>query len=70
MVVPRNDSAVPTVNIFVDGAERDMGFAASVVDVCADATTYALRCTSGPPSLMSVACGANVEVRPPSPFPS
>lgn len=66
MVVPRNDSSVPTVNMFIDGASPRMQYAASIVDVCADTTTYALQCTSGPSTILSGACGANAPVRPPS----
>lgn len=70
MVVPRNDSSVPTVNMFIDGASPEMKYAASIVDVCADTTTFALRCTAGPSTIISGACGSNGPVRPPSPIPS
>ncbi|KAK5657208.1 hypothetical protein OQA88_3266 [Cercophora sp. LCS_1] len=58
-IVARNDSDVPTVNMFVDGADEDMKYVASIVDVCTDKTTFALRCTSGPAYLPSGACGSN-----------
>ncbi|KAK0738018.1 hypothetical protein B0T18DRAFT_335199 [Schizothecium vesticola] len=47
--------------MFVGGAERNIRFAASIVDACADATTYALRCTSGPAMISPGICGANAE---------
>lgn len=68
MVVPRNDSSVPTVNMFIDGVSPRMQYAASIVDVCAGTTTFALQCTSGPSSLTSGVCGANGVVRPPFPL--
>lgn len=68
MVVPRNDSSVPTVNMFIDGVSPRMKYAASIVDVCAGTTTFALQCTSGPSSLTSGVCGANGVVRPPFPL--
>ena len=47
-----------TVNIFInDGLGGDAGFAASVVGACVDQTTYAIRCTSGPPDVGSSTCG-------------
>ena len=47
-LVARNDSSVPTVNIFLDNIEPDLEFAASIVDACVAETTYALHCTAGP----------------------
>jgi hypothetical protein len=63
-VVPRNDSsAVPTVNMFIDGASESMEWAASIVDACGGQTTYALRCTSGPSYMMDqTTCGSNAPV--------
>lgn len=59
----RNDSSIPTVNMFMDGESPSMKWAASIVDACIDQTTYALQCTSGPSSLsFSGVCGANIEV--------
>jgi hypothetical protein len=48
-----------TVNLFInDGLGGDAGFAASVVGACVDQTTYAIRCTSGPPDVGSLTCGS------------
>ncbi|KAK3901527.1 hypothetical protein C8A05DRAFT_34800 [Staphylotrichum tortipilum] len=56
----RNDSSVPTVNLFIDGVSPAMKYAASIVDVCGDRTTYALHCSSGPSALQaSGVCGAS-----------
>ncbi|KAK4096696.1 hypothetical protein N658DRAFT_501265 [Parathielavia hyrcaniae] len=34
--------------MFIDGDSEDLMYAASIIGACADQTTYALRCTSGP----------------------
>ncbi len=65
LVVPRNDSSVPTVNLFIDGLSPSMKYAASVVDACTDETTYALRCTSAPSFIGTSTCGPNAPVSPP-----
>ncbi len=66
LVVPRNDSSVPTVNLFIDAAYSSAQYAASVVDACKDQTTYALRCTSGPSFVGTATCGPNAPVSPPA----
>ncbi|KAK1750082.1 hypothetical protein QBC47DRAFT_418385 [Echria macrotheca] len=58
-VVPRNDSNVPTINMFVDGVDEDMEYAASIIDVCPERTTYAIQCTSGPSYLTAGVCGSD-----------
>lgn len=62
-VMPRNDSNAPTVNMFIDGMFPDMKYVASIVDVCPDRTTYALRCTEGPALVPTGACGTDGVVR-------
>lgn len=60
----RNDSSVPTVNLFIDGASPAMKYDASIVDVCGDRTTYAIHCSTGPSYLQaSGVCGARAPVR-------
>ncbi len=52
-----------TVNLFInDGFDGDAGYAASVIGACVDQTTYALRCTSGPPEVGSETCGPDAVV--------
>lgn len=52
-----------TVNLFInDGFDGNAGYAASVVGACVDQTTYAIRCTSGPAFVGSLACGSAAEV--------
>lgn len=63
-VVPRNDSNVPIINMFMDSAAENMEYVASIVDVCPDRTTFAVRCTSGPSYLESGVCGSEAVVRP------
>ncbi|KAJ4290797.1 hypothetical protein N0V88_006547 [Collariella sp. IMI 366227] len=46
IVRARNDSSVPTVNMFIDG-NKNAEFVASIVDACGGQTTFALRCTAG-----------------------
>ncbi|KAK4464943.1 hypothetical protein QBC42DRAFT_294589 [Cladorrhinum samala] len=61
-VVARNDSGVPTVNMFVDGGSSDLEYAASVIGACNGQTTYAIRCTAGsdtPSFLLENPCGPN-----------
>jgi hypothetical protein len=61
-LVGRNNSNVPTVNIFIDsGGVSSFKYAASIIDACVDKTTYAIRCTA--PSYQE-GCGADVEVSP------
>lgn len=64
LVVARNDSSVPTINMFIDGESPSMGYAASIIDACVDQTTYALRCTSGPSYIPETLCGADAIVSP------
>ena len=64
LVVPRNDSSVPTVNLFIDGYSPSLKYAASVIDACVDQTTYALRCTSAPSYIGTATCGPNAPVSP------
>ena len=48
-----------TVNLFINDAfNGNAGYAASVVGACVDQTTYAIRCTSGPAYVGSLACGS------------
>jgi len=64
-VVARNDSGVPTVNMFVDGGSSDLEYAASVIGACNGQTTYAIRCTAGsdtPSFLLENPCGPNAVV--------
>ncbi|KAK1828714.1 hypothetical protein QBC39DRAFT_264588 [Podospora conica] len=63
LVAPRqsNDSTVPIVNMFVDGVSSENEYAASIIDVCAGATTFALRCTAGPVSLNAGSCADDAE---------
>ncbi|KAG7286260.1 hypothetical protein NEMBOFW57_008568 [Staphylotrichum longicolle] len=62
LVVARNGSSVPTVNMFIDGELPSLEYAASIVDVCGGETTFALRCTSGPAYIPSKQCGADAVV--------
>jgi len=63
LVVARNASNVPTVNMFLD-SDKGYGFAASVVDACGGLTTYAMRCTSAPRGAsLADACGPTAGVR-------
>lgn len=64
LVVARNGSSVPTVNMFIDGELPSLEYAASIVDVCGGETTFALRCTSGPAYIPSKQCGADAVVSP------
>ena len=68
LVVARNDSNVPTINMFIDGESPRLKYAASIVDVCGGETTFALRCTSGPAYIPSRQCGANAVVSKHSPI--
>ncbi|KAK4164364.1 hypothetical protein QBC43DRAFT_50025 [Cladorrhinum sp. PSN259] len=64
LVVARNDSSVPTINMFIDG-DTSLGsfkYAGSIIDACVDRTTYALRCTSGPSFVGANTCGPNAQI--------
>ncbi|KAJ4286890.1 hypothetical protein N0V88_007834 [Collariella sp. IMI 366227] len=52
-ILARNDSSVPTINMFIDGESPSMKWVASIVNACGGETTLALRCTAGP------SCGPN-----------
>lgn len=58
-LIARNDSSVPTVNLFLDNPIESLEYAASVIDACVDQTTYAIQCTDG-----IYGCGANAMVSP------
>lgn len=61
-VVARNDSA-STVNLFIDAADENMQYAASIIDACSERTVYAIHCTKGPSYIGSATCGPNAAVR-------
>lgn len=68
-----NGTTGPTISLFMDSADDDFHFAASIVDACVSTTVYAIQCTSHPSRSYTDACGPNAPVPPPppsSPHPS
>lgn len=61
IIQARNDSITRnnTVNLFIDSANDNFEYGASIVTACVDQTVYAIQCTSGPWSVGSATCGPN-----------
>jgi hypothetical protein len=61
---PRSNSTTgnDTVNMFLDSANSQYEYGASIITACVDQTVYAIQCTAGPMDVNSKTCGPNAVV--------